>query len=114
MTGISEKILEFTRRGDFEKVKWLKNIGKTIQQSQKMRIAQNDKSVLKELILPKWVNWDLLFTWALASSDKEGKQACIICHTVTMLGTGFKGKFLCGECISDLKLILTTTNSMQV
>ena len=97
-----EKLVELTRRGDAEKAKWLKNIAKNILPSQIIRIQQNDKTVLKELVLPKWVDWDLLYGWAMERAPEKGRQ-CILCNGLEEQGLDFREKFICGKCIFALK-----------
>ena len=98
-----EKYLDFKRKGAADKFKWLEKINQVILPSQKKRIQQNDKSVLKEMIIPGWVTWELLFDWASRSAD-QGKNACILCAKRED-GINFKGKHVCWECFNEMKLV---------
>ena len=98
------KLLELTRRGDIEKMKWMKNINRIILPNHLKRIQQNDKSVLQELVLPKWVSWDLLYEWADGKKHKaEGERACILCTNYNKVGIDFEEKFICENCFLKLK-----------
>ncbi|MCD6247486.1 MAG: hypothetical protein J7J87_03605 [Candidatus Diapherotrites archaeon] len=96
------RLLEFTRRGDIEKVRWLKNIGKHILPSYVKRIQKKDKSIMQELILPKWVSWELLYDWACTQKTKEGKL-CVLCDEHHKVGIEFNGKFICEYCFLKIK-----------
>ncbi|MFH1256709.1 MAG: hypothetical protein V1494_05470 [Candidatus Diapherotrites archaeon] len=102
VSRFDQKLVELTRRGDSGKAKWLKNIGKSILPSQAARIRQNDKTVLKELVLPKWVDWDLLFEWAMDKKDAKGRQ-CILCNGFEEAGIDFQEKYICSKCFFALK-----------
>lgn len=101
--GYEERLLELTRKGAIDKVKWLKNINKIILPSQKKRIQQNDKSVLNDLVLPKWVTWDILYEWASQKVAEDNTFTCILCNNKVMHGTNFRGKHICQECLNELK-----------
>lgn len=92
---------EYKRKGDAKKVKWLANIGKIILPSQVQRIIQNDKSVLKELFLPNWVSWELVYDWA--SSRRLPKSFCVLCSNDNELGITFNDKFVCENCFVKIK-----------
>lgn len=97
-----KKLLEFMRRGDTEKVHWLKNIDKHILPSHIKRILRKDKTILQELVLPKWLTWELLYDWALTQKKDEGKL-CVLCNNYHKVGIEFKGKFICEYCFLELK-----------
>lgn len=97
-----KKLLELTRRGDTEKTSYLKNLNKIVLPSQIKRIQENDKSVLREMIVPKWVPWDLLYDWAISKKAVKGRR-CILCDDVMEVGIDFKDKFICEHCFLKLK-----------
>ena len=99
---LEKKIMEFTRRGDQEKVRWLKNLDKAFLPSVVERIQQNDKSVLKETVVPKWVTWDFLYEWAMSKKVSRGTR-CILCNELSESGINFKEKFICEGCFLKLK-----------
>ncbi len=102
MSLFEEKMLDLMRKGDLEKVKWMKSLDKTIMKSQIERIQQNDKTVLKEMVLPKWVSWDLLYDWAKSKQIEKGRR-CILCGKANETGIEFNEKFICENCFIKLK-----------
>lgn len=100
---IEEKILELTRKGDLEKVRFLKNLHKRIMPSQFEKIQRNDKSVLQELFMPKWVRWELLRAWADNFSAPEKGKQCILCNSRSSNGIDFNERFICESCFVRLK-----------
>lgn len=102
MGNFEQQMLEFMRRGDSEKVKWMKSLDKTILPSQVKRIIQNDKTVLMEMIVPKWVNWQLLYDWAQNKKTSSG-DICILCETASQNGINFLEKHVCESCFLKLK-----------
>jgi hypothetical protein len=102
MDMLEMKIIEFTRKGDTVKAGWLKNIDRVILPSQVKKIQQNDKSVLRELVLPKWVSWDFLYEWAAGKKSNSGRL-CILCNTGSECGIDFMEKFVCENCFLKLK-----------
>jgi len=102
MDLLEKTIIELTRKGDQEKLRVLKKLDQLILPSQRKRIAQNDKSVLAELMLPKWLSWDLLYTWACKKELKG--NVCVFCNKPAE-GINFKGKHVCWECVSEIKVL---------
>ena len=99
-----DKYLDLKRKGAADKFKWMEKIDQVILPSQKKRIKQNDKSVLREMILPSWVTWELLYDWATHSADKEASSACVFCDKRGE-GISFKGRHVCWECFNEMKLV---------
>lgn len=100
---VEERILDLTRKGDLEKVKFLKSLHRKIMPSQFEKIQKNDKAVLKELFMPKWVSWELLRAWA-DNFETPGKgRVCILCSSKNETGIDFNEKFICEECFVRLK-----------
>jgi len=98
-----QTIIDLTRKGALDKVKLLKSFHKRIMPSQFERIQKNDKSVLKELFMPKWVSWELLRAWA-DNFELEGKgKTCILCSQKNENGIDFQEKFICEPCFVRLK-----------
>ena len=85
-----------------EKVRWLEKMDTLIPKSQVERIQQNDKTVLKELVLPSWVKWDFLYTWAASKKTADGRR-CILCNEYRENGIDFKEKYICEDCFLKLK-----------
>jgi len=103
MTNIfEEKLLDFKRKGDQEKVRFLEKLDNIIQKSQKKRIQANDKTILDEVIIPKWVPWEILYSWATREKGVKGKR-CVFCSEVHELGVNLKEKFVCHDCFFELK-----------
>ncbi len=101
-----EKILnEFMRRGDMGKVKILQGLGKRIMPTQIQRIRRNDKTVLLEMVLPAWLNWDLLKQWADENSEQENGKLCALCSNIKDVGVKFNEKFICENCFKEIKNI---------
>lgn len=96
------KMHELMRRGDKEKVAFLKSLEKNMLPSQIERIQGNDRSVLKELVVPRWVSWDLLYDWAISKKRRKGRR-CILCSELNEVGIDFKEKFICEHCFLKLK-----------
>lgn len=97
-----QKIMEFTRKGNIDRVKWLENIDKYVLTTYAERIACNDKSVMQELMLPNWVTWELLYDWALMKTQKKGTQ-CVLCGNHSEVGIDFNKKFICEYCFLKIK-----------
>ena len=100
---IEEKILELTRKGDIEKVKFLKNLHKKIMPSQFEKIKKNDKSVFRELFMPKWVTWEMLRAWADNFKLPGKGKICILCNNKNENGIDFNERFICENCFVRLK-----------
>ena len=100
---IEEKILELTRKGDMEKAKFLKNLHKRIMPSQFERIQKNDKSVYRELFMPKWVTWETLRAWADNFKLPGKGKTCILCNNKSENGIDFNERFICENCFVRLK-----------
>lgn len=95
---------EWARKGAIDRVKFLENLDKIMLSSYVRRIQQNDKTVLREIVLPKWVSWELLREWAAGKKPKEKKgQICILCNEMHENGITFKEKFICEQCFIQLK-----------
>jgi hypothetical protein len=100
MSFYEETLMEFKRKGDIEKVKWLESLDKRITVSQKKRIQENDKRIMQELFAPKWASWELLYSWATKDSKEK---SCSLCDKKDSVGMDFKGKFVCANCFIELK-----------
>ncbi len=103
MGKFETKKTELLRKGAMEKVKWLENIDKSIMPSAAKRIQQNDKTVLKDLVLPSWVSWDILQDWA-ASKGGTGRT-CILCNNKAENGIDFREKYICETCFLKVKTL---------
>ncbi len=64
VVDIEKLILKYQRTGESAKAKWLETMHEKIPPSFKERIKKDDKKILNELILPSWVTWDILRSWA--------------------------------------------------
>jgi hypothetical protein len=110
MGKLDEIILQWHRIGQKDRARWLETIDIRIPNSFKERIKQNDKKVLQELILPTWLEWDILRTWALEGDDSA---TCNICGSVTEKFTNVKNATVCGDCIREIKNVkLSDMNRM--
>jgi len=98
------KMIDLIRRGDQEKVAWIKKMNRIILPSQLERIQQNDKTVLREMVVPKWVTWGFLREWAENKKIAEGR-ICIFCHNHEPVGIDFKEKFICDSCFLKIKTL---------
>lgn len=94
----------FVRHGHKDRVQFMETeLKRRVLPSQVERIKQNDKTVLGELVLPKWLDWDLLYEWSLRiEAPKKGHQ-CILCNEYAERGTDFNGKFICDPCFFRIK-----------
>jgi len=98
-----QTVVELTRKGAVDKVKFLKSLHKKVMPSQFERIKRNDKSVFKEMFMPKWVSWELLRAWA-DNFQMPGKgKECILCGQKNETGIDFQEKFICENCFVRLK-----------
>ena len=98
-----QTIINLTRKGAEDKVRLLKNLHKKVLPSQLERIQKNDKSVLQEMFMPKWVSWELLRAWAdNVQLMGKGKQ-CILCDEKNENGIDFNERFICESCFVRLK-----------
>lgn len=91
------------RKGDTDKVKWLKKLDKVILPSHVKRIIQNDKTVLMEMVIPRWVDWPLLTDWAKGKKGNVGEPLCILCNNASKNGITYLEKHICESCFLKLK-----------
>ena len=95
--------MQFLQKGLIDRVKYLDNLGKVLQPSVVKRIQQNDKTVLQEVVVPEWMEWELLYDWARQQQvDGEGRK-CVFCAQGSEVGMEFKDKWVCDECFQRLK-----------
>ncbi len=97
-----QKVLELTMHGEMKKAACLKSLDNTILPSYVKKIQQNDKSVMRELILPKWVTWELLYDWAASKKSATSKR-CALCEELHEVGIDFNNKFVCDHCFLKMK-----------
>lgn len=102
MDELEEIKLKWVRAGHSDRVKFLEGLSKIVPPSAVLRIQQNDKSVLTELVLPNWLDWDVLFVWAQRQSIVKGRP-CILCSQYYENGVDFKEKWICEHCFLKLK-----------
>jgi hypothetical protein len=100
MERIDELILKYQRIGARDRARWLETIDQKVPPSFKERIKDNDKKILRELILPEWVTWDLLRSWALEGSEGE---ICGFCDKSVDKFVLFKDVVICENCLKELK-----------
>lgn len=105
MDNWEKKRIEFVKRGQNDRIKFLENLTKTVLPVQLKRIQQNDKTVLKELVLPNWLEWELLYDWSNRYRALEKARECILCNELQESGMDFKEKFICENCFLRLKNI---------
>ena len=98
-----ERVLDLTRKGDVEKVKFLKNLHKKVMPSQIERIQEGDKTVLAELFLPKWLTWDFMQIWASRFKTEGEGRKCNLCAEKSKVGIDFDEKFICNNCYMRIK-----------
>jgi len=97
-------MVEFVRRGEGSRVHFFESeLRKRVLPMQLKRIQQNDKTVLKELVLPQWLDWDLLYEWSIRESHPAKGAECILCNARAERGMDFNGKFICDECFFRLR-----------
>jgi len=103
-TYFEKKMVEYTRRGNIDKMRWMKNIQRVIMPQYVKRIQQNDKTVMTELVMPSWVTWELIYDWAMSQkhANRDGRM-CILCGNTAELGIDFNEKYICEHCFIKLK-----------
>ncbi len=97
------KMLEFAQKRQVDRLKFIENLGRSIMPAQIKRIQQNDKTVLKDLVLPDWLDWDLLYGWGMRRKVLQNPRECILCNEKAELGVDFNLKFLCEQCFFRIK-----------
>ena len=97
------QMLGFMQKRQLDRVKFMEHLGKNILPQQIKRVQQNDKSVLKELVLPKWLGWDLLYEWAMRFQVIENPRECVLCNETAELGIDYNQKFVCERCFFRIK-----------
>ena len=102
-TYFDKKMSEYMRKGNIDKTRWMQNIGNVILPHYVKRIQQNDKTVMRELILPEWVSWNLIYDWAMQQRHADGTRDCILCGEQSELGIDFNEKYICDNCFIKLK-----------
>jgi hypothetical protein len=100
---LEEKILDLTRKGDMEKVKFLRGLRQRVMPSQLKKIHRGEKSIMRELFLPKWVSWELLFDWASDFKEPGNGRECVLCGNRSELGIDLNEKFICEGCFVKIK-----------
>jgi len=103
MDAWEQKMVEFLRRGQKDRVDYFEGLHKSMLPSQLKHVQQNDKTILKELVLPKWMTWELLFEWANRHKVNENTRPCILCNNENDAGIDFMEKFICDYCFLKLK-----------
>ncbi|MBN2067731.1 MAG: hypothetical protein JW744_04650 [Candidatus Diapherotrites archaeon] len=98
-----EKLLDLARKGAEDKVRILKGLHKKVMPSQFERIRQNDKSVMQELFLPKWISWELLRAWSDNIRPAGRGRTCVLCNEPNEMGITFNEKFICENCFVRIK-----------
>ena len=102
--SLEERLHEWMRHGDMEKVHWVENVNKKLMPSVLQRIKNNDKTVLREVVVPKWLDWELLREIVDRKPAKDrGGRHCILCDMMHENGIQFNEKFLCEDCFLKLK-----------
>ena len=97
-------MVSFMRRGEGSRVQFLEHeLRKRVLPMQIKRVRQNDKTVLKELVLPQWLDWDLLYEWSMRESTPQNGAECILCNRKAERGTDFEGKFICDDCFFRIR-----------
>ena len=100
MPNMEEMIIKFHRVGALDRARWLETIDQKIPRSFKERIKLNDKKVLRELILPTWIEWDFLREWALSESAGED---CHFCGKNVEKYSIHRDNVICNNCIDEIK-----------
>ena len=95
-------INNYLRKGLVGRADYLRKLDSLILPIHKKMIQENDRSVLRELILPKWMEWDVLVAWA--NKDIEEHSRCLFCNRPAEYE--YKGQNICSKCISALKKIV--------
>ena len=103
MDSWEAKMIELVRRGHRDRVHFIENMRKSVMPRQVKRIQQNDKSVLKEIVLPKWLDWDLLYEWAMRFEVIDNPRECVLCNEPAELGVDYNQKFICARCFFKLQ-----------
>ncbi len=103
MDNWEEKMLLLVKHGHRDRVKFLETLHKSVLPLQLKKIQQNDKTVLKDLVLPSWLDWDLLYEWSLRSELIQSARECILCNKEQEFGMEFNEKFICENCFLKLK-----------
>ena len=104
MDDWEQRMVALVRRGEGPRVQFLQHeLKNRVLPGQLKRIQQNDKTVLKEIVLPDWLDWDLLYEWSLREPNPQSGVECILCNRKSKTGTDFEGKFICDECFFRIK-----------
>ncbi len=98
-----QTVIDYTRKGALDRVNLLKSLHKRVMPSQLERIKKNDKSVYQELLLPKWVKWELLRAWAENFEMPQRGKTCILCNSRSETGIDFNDRFICDNCFVRIK-----------
>src|SRR3989338_9817545 len=103
MDSWEQKKMDFIRRGQKDRIEFFESLAKGMLPSQIKRIQQNDKGVLKEIVLPEWLKWDTLFEWSNTLRVTERGVPCILCGNETKNWIEFKEKYICEDCFLKIK-----------
>ncbi|MCR4369327.1 MAG: hypothetical protein NUV67_05475 [archaeon] len=103
MDSWEEKTIEMVRRGQGDRVEYLEKLAKHILPTHLERVQKNDKTVLKEMVLPQWMDWEILREWSLAKKPEGTTRECALCNTENEAGIDFEDKFVCEYCFLKLK-----------
>lgn len=94
---------ELVQKRDIDKVRWLDQIERKIPPTFRKRIRANDKTVLHELMVPSWVKWELLHSWATEKVEQKEKNNCALCQQTQENGIHFHARFVCETCFKTLR-----------
>jgi len=98
-----QKMYDLMRQGHNDRVEFLEKLDQMLLPSQVKRIQQNDKTLFKEIVLPPWVTWEMLYEWSMRVKVNSQGRTCILCNNDSEAGMEFKEKFICDNCFLKLK-----------
>ena len=96
-------MLEYTRRGEEDKARYIKNLDKSLLPSQRARVLSNDSSVWHELVVPKWLDFDMLREWIMLKDKPANREMCTFCNSYSENLLNLNGKYVCRECGEKIK-----------
>ena len=94
---------EFIQKKDVQKVRWLDQLPKRVPPVFLKRIQANDKTVLHELMMPAWLKWEVLYSWATQKTGQKDQNICALCQQIQQNGIHFHSKFVCETCFKTLR-----------
>jgi formylmethanofuran dehydrogenase subunit E len=100
---LEQHMIELTRRGQEDKVRYIKNLDRSLLPSQKQRIINHDTSVWHELVVPNWLTFDMLREYIITKDKPQNAEMCTFCNSAVENPLNLNGKNICRDCAEKIR-----------